>query len=97
MLLVSAGGLSASVLTAHFSWYQWLFEVCPITLTLFVDPVSTKYGHTYERAAITEHVGKNGTDPLTRQPLTSGELVPNIAIRKAIEQYKSSTPWWERD
>lgn len=71
--------------------------VCPITLCLFVDPVSTKYGHTYERAAITAEVAKSSKDPLTRQPLTCEDLVPNIAIRKAVEQYRASTPWWEQD
>lgn len=65
-------------------------QVCPITLALFIDPVMTKYGHTYERKAIMEQVRRNGTDPLTRQGLTSVDLVPNIAIRKAVAQYKAS-------
>jgi ubiquitin-protein ligase len=69
--------------------------VCPITLCLLTDPVSTKYGHTYERQALMEHIARSETDPLTRQPLTAAEVFPSIAIKHAVEAYKAAAPWWE--
>merc|ERR1711974_239029 len=41
--------------------------ICPLTLQLLSDPVSTRYGHTYERGAILEHLKRSQTDPLSRQ------------------------------
>jgi len=71
----------------------------PITRTLFVDPVMTRYGHTYERATIEQWIAKNGTDPLTRQPLGLADLTPNLAIKAAADDFRktaqsSEAPWW---
>ena len=38
---------------------------CPITQQLMVEPVSSKYGHTYEKAAIERWVAKYHTCPMT--------------------------------
>ena len=70
---------------------------CPITMDLFDDPVTTKYGHTYERAAITSHLGRSSADPLTKQPLALNDIFPAFAIRDAVAQYKQATPWWDDD
>lgn len=40
---------------------------CPITESLFVDPVLLADGYTYERAAIQEWLQTNTTSPITEQ------------------------------
>merc|ERR1712048_944080 len=64
--------------------------MCPVTLALLVDPVTTKYGHTYERSAIAEHLERSQTDPLTKQPLTTADVFPNYCIAQALSDYRSS-------
>ena len=62
---------------------------CPITLVVMEDPVVADDGHLYERSAIAEWVNMKGTSPLTRERMSS-HFVPNMAIRKMIEQLKST-------
>lgn len=51
------------------------------------DPVTTDSGQTYERSAIEENIQRNGkTDPFTRAPI-SGNLYPNFALKKAIQDF----------
>lgn len=66
--------------------------ICPITLTLMVDPVMTEAGITYERTAILKHFRITNTDPVTRKILIRRKgkqilLIPNIAIRSQIDDY----------
>ena len=65
---------------------------CPITREIMIDPVMTLDGQTYERTAI-EKWFRNGksTSPSTGATLPSLNLIPNIALRKAIEEYKEQT------
>ena len=60
-------------------WY------CPITMQLMQDPVIGPDGHTYERSAITQWLSSNSISPITRQPMSSRTLTPNIALRNTIE------------
>ena len=66
---------------------------CPITAELMADPVSTSDGFSYEREAITEWLrGGQSTSPLTGAPLDHAQLVPNHALRSAIQQYVADQP-----
>lgn len=58
--------------------------ICPITLEVMTCPVTTKYGLTFDRRAIKEWLHRNSTCPLTRQPLTLNDLVPNQTLQTAI-------------
>jgi flagellar biosynthesis GTPase FlhF len=59
---------------------------CPITLELFVDPVTTPAGFTYERLAIELHIMRAGTDPQDPgRRLAASDLSPAIAIRHIAE------------
>lgn len=64
---------------------------CPITTTLMVDPVLAVDGISYERSAIEQwFAAKRGgyvTSPVTNQRLKARNLVPNIALRKLIQDY----------
>lgn len=53
---------------------------CPITQQLLVDPVIDPEGYTFERAAILAWLASSGTSPVSRTPLTAGQLVPNRAL-----------------
>jgi STIP1 family protein 1 len=70
------------------------YLVDPITFELLVDPVVTKNGRSYERATIIEHLKRSPTDPLTREPLTIGDLRPNIALREACTEFMEQNSGW---
>lgn len=59
----------------------------PISFNLFVDPVITKSGQSFERAWILEHLAKSETDPFSRQPLKKSDLIPNIQLKIAAEDF----------
>ena len=61
-----------------------------ITFEPMHDPVMTKNGHSYERAIIHEHLKRSPTDPLTREPLTIGQLRNNFGLRAACEEFWAS-------
>jgi hypothetical protein len=61
--------------------------LCPITLTLMKDPHTAADGHSYERRAIEAWLSSHNTSPVTNLPLTHTELVPNHALRQAIEDF----------
>jgi Mg-chelatase subunit ChlD len=58
----------------------------PITHDIMRDPVIGPDGHTYERSSIEEWFRHSTTSPITRQPMTSTQLIPNIALKNTIEQ-----------
>ena len=61
--------------------------VCPITQDVFVDPVTTADGHSYSRAAIRQWLVDHNTSPAS-STLANKLLIPNIALRKAIEEWR---------
>lgn len=58
---------------------------CPITTSIMTDPVIDIDGNSFEKSAITEWILKNGTSPITRRNMTIENLVPNRALKDAIE------------
>merc|ERR1712139_42590 len=61
--------------------------LCVITCDVFKDPVLALDGHTYESAAIQQWLSEHGTSPMTNLVLPSMVLVPNLAIRREIEDH----------
>ena len=61
---------------------------CPINMEIFVDPVITKEGYTFERHAILKWLETNNTCPLSRGPLTINELIPNKNLKQQIEYFR---------
>lgn len=62
---------------------------CPITLQFFSDPVVAADGQTYEREAIEKWFARNTNpvlSPSTNEPLKSKTLVPNYALKSALDQ-----------
>ena len=64
--------------------------LCPISLSLMEDPVIVCTGHTFERTSIVDWFAR-GTriNPVTGDQLANTNLVPNFALRDAIDNYRS--------
>lgn len=61
---------------------------CPISLELMSDPVTIETGHTYDRSSILKWFKSgNLTCPKTGKRLISTELVPNLVLRRLIQQH----------
>lgn len=63
--------------------------ICPITHEIMNEPVIDPDGYTYERSAIEIWLGRGETSPITRNPLTSDQLVVNRALKNTIDLYKN--------
>jgi len=63
---------------------------CCIATDVMRDPVVTSDGQTYEREFIERWFLANDTSPATGKPLPNKNLVPNIALRKAIEEWENA-------
>ncbi len=61
--------------------------LCPITSDIFVDPVMTCDGHTYERKAIEAWFVKHNTSPQTNLTLMSKTLIPNYVIKQLVKAF----------
>ncbi|CAK7225698.1 hypothetical protein SCUCBS95973_005951 [Sporothrix curviconia] len=77
--------------TARRKVPDWAID--DITFGILVDPVVTKTGKSYERAAIMEHLRRQKTDPLTREPLTVADLRPNLGLQAACEEFLDENGW----
>ena len=65
---------------------------CPISCELMVDPVFTATGQSYERECISKWLRTTQTDPISNAKLPNKKLVPNIALRGLIMQWKEAQP-----
>ena len=65
--------------------------VCPLTKQLFIDPVITSFGHSYEREALLEFVREHGSiDPVAKQPIDITNLTPNVTLKKLMETLRQA-------
>jgi len=64
-----------------------------ITFEVMHDPVITPSGVSYERVGLLRHLKLAGVDPLTREPLTERQLIPNVALRNACSEFLGSNGW----
>lgn len=65
--------------------------LCPITQCIMTDPVKAPDGHSYERAAIIEAVRRNGSSPMTRQPMRVDQLVTDYTLKSIIDRFVNAT------
>ena len=54
--------------------------ICPITQLEIVDPVIDREGNTYEKSAIETWLQTHNISPITRNPMSISDLVPNRAL-----------------
>lgn len=65
-----------------------------ISFELMHEPVITPFGITYDRPDIEEHLRRVGHfDPITRQPLTSNQLISNLAMKEVLDAYLNENDW----
>ncbi len=67
--------------------------ICPLTKKIMIDPLVNRFGVSYERAAIIDHITNQGKPfcPKTKQPLTAKDLIPNVKLRLEIVTYREKT------
>lgn len=63
--------------------------ICPISKSIFEDPVLADDGQTYERNSINEWIKDNNKSPLTNEPFKSNELKTNYLIKSQIQGLRS--------
>jgi hypothetical protein len=66
--------------------------LCPIACDVMDRPVVASDGHSYELEAITRWLQSHTTSPLTNAPLHTTVLIPNVALRSAIEEWRAVQP-----
>ncbi|CAO3693334.1 hypothetical protein G6F70_007219 [Rhizopus microsporus] len=65
-----------------------------ISFNIMHDPVFTPDGITYERQSLLDHFKRNGYfDPITRKACKESDLVPNLSLREAIEDFLKDNGW----
>jgi len=62
--------------------------LCPITKELMSNPVILCDGHTFEKESIEKWFEESTHSPLTGLELHNKDTVPNIALKKLIEDWK---------
>jgi TPR repeat protein len=65
--------------------------VCSITRAVMERPVVCADGHSYEEDAIRRWLACSARSPMTNAPLQSTALVPNIALRHAIAEWRTDS------
>ena len=70
---------------------------CPITNDIMYDPVIASDGHTYERKAIEKWLEEHKTSPITRQNISSYNLISNRAVKLLIDEYYKDNKDFEID
>ena len=65
--------------------------VCPLTHKVFVDPVITPFGHTYEKEALLRYMADNNNmDPKAKKPIRADQLVPQLALKSLAYKYRKT-------
>jgi hypothetical protein len=62
---------------------------CPLTLEMYVDPIQTPGGITYERAALATALQNDPRCPLGRVELTIEQCTANLAMKSLCETLRS--------
>jgi len=60
----------------------------PISYELMEDAVITPYGNTFSEKSIKKWISEHKTCPLTGKPLEISQLIPNLNLRNAFEEWK---------
>ncbi|XP_044949882.1 U-box domain-containing protein 33-like [Hordeum vulgare subsp. vulgare] len=84
---------SLSASTASDSGGAPSYFLCPILKEVMRDPQIAGDGFTYEAGAMKEWLGSgHDTSPMTNLKLPTDELMPNHALRAAIQEWRHTRP-----
>jgi hypothetical protein len=79
--LLASGGVTLAIPDKRF--------ICPLTNQVMDDPVMTKTGHNFERAALRKWMDDMGeTCPVTSKPLSGATIVSNSKLKWEISQWQ---------
>lgn len=67
-----------------------LYLCDPISFHLFLEPIVTPSGHSYEKSWLLQHLEKHDCDPLTRQKVQRDQCYPNYALKQCVDNYLQS-------
>ena len=62
----------------------------PMTLELYLDPVITADGQTYEREPIERWLSGHNTSPATGEVLANKDLIPSYKVKEIVDQYRAA-------
>ena len=62
--------------------------LCPISLSIFEEPVICPSGITYEKKELYAWIKKQKVDPLSKKAITEEQLYPNNVLKNVIEAFK---------
>ena len=57
---------------------------CPISQKLIEEPMTSKFGHLYEKREIERWIQKYHTCPMTNQPLDLADIQPAPEVKQAL-------------
>jgi STIP1 family protein 1 len=57
------------------------------------NPYITIYGNTFDYDPLLKHVTSCNQDPLTGQKLLKSDLIPNVNMKHAVEDFLEQNPW----
>ena len=60
---------------------------CPLSFSLYEDPVVTCDGHTYSRAEIERWFLRSDRSPITNEKLETKVVYPNLYLRSKLDDY----------
>lgn len=63
--------------------------ICPISLSIFEEPVICPSGITYEKKNLYDWFKKQKVDPCSNKEITEEKLYPNYALKNVIEAFKN--------
>lgn len=63
---------------------------CPLTTGIFLNPVITPEGQTFDKSLILKHIQKSKENPITRTELKENELVENKLVRDLCEIFRAN-------
>lgn len=71
------------------------FLYCPLTEKLFVDPVITPFGYTFERNAIVSFLFSNACCPISGEPLHLNQLTTNFVVRQIADEVRKTNMFFK--
>ena len=63
---------------------------CPLTADIFLNPLITPEGQTFDKSYLIKEIQKTGKNPLTRTKLNESQLIENKLVRDLCEIFKSN-------
>lgn len=64
--------------------------LCPISQELMTDPVTTPYGHCFQKKSIEKWLESHEICPMTNKPLKKSDLIPAYTIKAIVQDYIKS-------